>query len=39
MKDKHLNNHDHCLHLWRPIGKDFPVPDSILVGVKELGVL
>lgn len=23
-----------CLHLWRPIGKSFPTPESVLVGVK-----
>lgn len=33
-KSEYVNNHKHCLHLWKPVGVEFPVPDSILVGVK-----
>lgn len=36
---EHVNNHLYCLHLWRPIGVEIPMPPSIMVGVKELGVL
>lgn len=31
---EYVNNHAHCLHLWRPIGGTFPMPDSIMVGLK-----
>lgn len=34
-----VNNHSHCLHLWRPTQQDIPLPPSILVGVKALGTL
>lgn len=30
----YVNNHKHCLHLWRPIGKEIPQPDPNLVGIK-----
>lgn len=32
---EYVNNHPYCLHLWRQIGAEFPLPDSILVGIKE----
>lgn len=35
-KSEYINNHPYCLHLWRPIGKEIPIPDSLLVGYKEL---
>ena len=34
-RSEYVNNHPNCLHLWRPIGAALPMPDSILVGVKE----
>lgn len=34
-----VNNHQYCLHLWRPIDADIPLPQSIFVGIKSLGVL
>lgn len=34
-RSEYVNNHPNCLHLWRPIGVELPMPDSILVGVKE----
>ncbi len=34
-----VNNHPYCLHLWRPVGQAIPMPPSIMVGYKELGVL
>jgi hypothetical protein len=34
-----INNHDYCLHLWRPLREGIPMPPSIAVGVKELGDL
>lgn len=31
-KSEHINNHKYCLHLWKPVGMEIPLPDSILVG-------
>lgn len=28
----HVNVHPYCLHLWRPIDKEIPLPPSIMVG-------
>ena len=28
-----VNNHPRCLHLWRPIGQEVPLPPTVLVGV------
>lgn len=33
-----VNNHPYCLHLWRPIDTDIPLPPSVLVGIKGLRV-
>lgn len=33
-KSEYVNNHNFCLHLWRPIDKEIPMPPSILVGYK-----
>ena len=33
-KTEYVNNHDYCLHLWKPIDKEIPMPPSILVGIK-----
>lgn len=33
-KSEYINNHEYCLHLWRPTNKEIPLPPSILVGVK-----
>lgn len=30
----YVNNHPHCLHMWRPTNVEIPTPDPILVGVK-----
>ena len=38
-KSEYVNNHPHCLHLWRPIDGHVRLPPSILVGVKDRGVL
>lgn len=34
-KEEYVNNHQHCLHLWRKVGFDQPTPDSILTGLLE----
>lgn len=33
-KTEYVNNHEHCLHLWKPIGIEIPLPDSLMVGIK-----
>jgi hypothetical protein len=32
---QHINIHPHCLHLWRPLTCDIPMPPSELLGPKE----
>lgn len=31
-KSQYINNHPNCLHLWRPLDKEMPVPRKLLVG-------
>jgi len=38
-KSTWVNNHKFCLHLWRPLDGTIPLPPSIAVGLKELGIL
>lgn len=38
-KSVYVNNMKNCLHLWKPINQELPVPPSIYVGVKNLGEL
>lgn len=33
-RSEYVNNHEHCLHLWRPIGVAIPLPPSLAVGFK-----
>lgn len=33
-RSDYVNNHPNCLHLWRKPSAGFPIPDSILVGIK-----
>ncbi len=33
---EHVNNHPHCLHLWRPHAVDIPKPPGAFVGVAGL---
>lgn len=35
-KSEYINNHKHCLHLWRPTDVEIPLPPSVFVGLKEL---
>lgn len=37
--DKHISNHPYCLHLWRPVDQDMPLPPSVLVGIRQAGEL
>lgn len=34
-----VNNHRYCLHLWRPVGAEIPLPPSLMVGDQKLGNL
>jgi len=38
-KSKWINNHPHCLHMWRPTETEIPLPPDMTVGIKELGAL
>jgi hypothetical protein len=33
-RSQYVNQHAFCLHLWRPINTDIPMPPMIAVGVK-----
>ena len=32
-KSEYVNNHNYCLHLWRPIFQELPTPPNYMVGV------
>lgn len=34
-RSEYVNEHDHCLHLWKPQNEVLPVPTSIFVGFKK----
>jgi len=34
-KSDYVNYHPHCLHLWRPLNAEMPMPPSLFVGPKE----
>ena len=33
-KSEYVNNMPNCLHLWRPINAEMPMPPAIMVGIK-----
>lgn len=33
-KKDYVNNHEYCLHIWKPIEQELPTPPSIMVGIK-----
>lgn len=33
-KQDYVNNHPHCLHIWKPTEEHLPTPPSILVGFR-----
>lgn len=35
-KSEYVNNHPFCLHLWRSTRHEFPLPDSLLVGYRDM---
>lgn len=32
--EDYVNNHEHCLHIWKPTEEHLPTPPSILVGFR-----
>lgn len=38
-RSEYVNNHPYCLHLWRPIDAAIPVPPSLMVGIKSIGLM
>jgi hypothetical protein len=38
-ESEYVRNHPHVLHLWRWIVGGFPIPPSLLVGIKGLGTI
>jgi hypothetical protein len=34
-----VNNHQFCLHLWRPVGIEVPRPPALMVGIAAAGTL
>lgn len=38
-RSKWTSNHPHCLHMWRPLEQEIPLPPDITVGIKEAGEL
>ncbi len=38
-RSEYVNNHPHCLHMWKSTKHTMPLPPSILVGYKSLGEL
>lgn len=37
-KSQWVNNHAYCLHLWKPDVVEIPLPDSLMVGIKQLNL-
>jgi hypothetical protein len=33
---EHINNHPHCLHLWRPTNVEIPRPPGAMVGGRDM---
>lgn len=31
-----VNQHEGCLHLWKPLGQEIPLPPSMMVGYQDL---
>ena len=38
-REEWVNNVNHCLHLWKPVGVEVIRPPALAVGVKDLGVI
>lgn len=35
-KDEYVNNHEHCLHIWKPQFEKISLPPSLLTGLKNV---
>lgn len=35
-KSEHVSTHNYCLHMWRPIGVEIPLPHGLMVGLKNV---
>ena len=33
-KEDYVNNHEHCLHIWKPVDYELPTPPSLMVGFR-----
>lgn len=33
-KSQYINNHPFCLHMWRPVDVEIPMPPQVMVGVR-----
>lgn len=38
-RERYVNNHAYCLHLWRPVGVEIPLPPDVFVGHRDLGTV
>jgi hypothetical protein len=36
-RSRWVNNHPRCLHLWRPLGIEIPLPPDETVGIRDAG--
>ena len=34
-KEEYVNNHNYCLHIWKPINQEIPTPPSVLIGIRK----
>lgn len=34
-KEEYVNNHNYCLHIWKPINQEIPTPPSIMIGIRK----
>jgi len=37
-ESEYINNHSSCLHLWKKIDFEMPLPNPLMVGLKELNI-
>lgn len=37
-KSEYVSNHPYCLHLWKPTFTNLPLPDSTMVGIKQINI-
>jgi hypothetical protein len=33
-RSQYVNNHPHCLHMWRPVGVQIPEPPILAIGIR-----